>query len=746
MSYYLKNELEIKSYDALYKIAEKEKLVDVYSNDMTKKELIDLILNYRGIENQFFINQYIDEGFIRVQEFIDNNIKFHRYFETDIDISHKIVFYENIKIKKGDGNVILINKNIDVCENIVLLVGNNNYIYSICYLQKDYNFKNDKYVKYYICNNNITRYINKNIENEVVKLLFFNKYITKAIFNLYNNFEMDLKPKNIIGYEVIIPEFSFISKNVCDEILPIIFMDNKIICDYFSLDFSMYIYKINNENEIEIMYFEDSKNILEKYEYQILGTHIYNVNELFFNDKQIIRIFDNFGFNKYIEKSKLISLFMSKLKEEINYYSKKYYSKYYIIGQNIKYPDIECFSYLHFINYWVVTQSLNKIKNGIYTFEKYLIINSTLDCIEASSNRYEIIEKDINYEICVNSNLCSVNNNVNYNLIIDKIFLIIKHKICEEKYIRYDNKEVFQMIDNGNYHKINVDLQFKADILEEKFPTNYLKNKNKLTKEYMKIYKNYITIRNLSEMIYKEYIYDESKQIYEFDFALEKYNKLKKIIISRYEIDYVFIIEIYNFLNMFFSNNLSQILNEYKGITLIGNIIKSKIFYDILKEFIPGKMISFDLKHKKSELQLLETAKKYIEDTNLGKIKYNFNIEYERINFAILAKNFKEQFELVFDSNTSNIGYIDKISASKKLCFKIKNEKNNVEKTYKIDFPDKYNEIDENFVDIEQNYLNSIENGITRIFFKYDKSIEVVFINRIKDQIFVSNSLKFDII
>lgn len=746
MSYYLQNELEIKSYDTLFKIAEKEKLVDVYSNDMTKKELIDLILYYRGLENQFFINQIIEHGFIRIQEFIDNNVNFHKYFENDIDISHKICFYENIKIKKEDKNTILINKNIDICENIVLLVGNNNYIYSILYLEKDYDFKNEKYNKYYICSNNITRYISNNIENEVVKLLFFNKYATKIIFELYNNLEIDIKPKNITGYEVIISEFSFIPIKTNNEAIPIVFMDNKIICDYFSLEFEMYVYKIK-EDEIEILYFQDAKNLLEKYEYRILGTHIYSMNELFSNSDEIIRIFDNFGRNKYLSKNTLISFFIEKLKEEINYYSKKHYLRYNIIGKNIKYKDIECFSSLHFINYWVVLQNIDKVKHGIYSFEKYLIINSNLECIEASTNNYEIIEKDINYEIYVNSNLCNLKNNINYDLIINKIFLILKHKICDEKYIKYDSKELFQIIDNGNYQKINDDLKSKINILEEKFPTDYLKNKNKLTKEYMEIYQNYILIRNLAQTIYKEYLNDEYKNVYEYDFEIKKYSKLKKIVLSRDEVDYIFIIEIYNFLNIFFNfENLADILNKYNGITLMGSIIKSRIFYDILKEFIPGKLISFDLKNKKSELQLLETAKRYIEDINFGKIKYNFSLEYEKLNFIISVKNFKGKFELVYDSKTSKIGYIDKISISKKVEIKIKNEKSKDEKILEINVPEKYNEIDENYVNIEQKYLNTIENGISRIFFKYEKSLEITFINRVKDQIFVADTLIFDIV
>ena len=91
------------------------------------------------------------------------------------------------------------------------------------------------------------------------------------------------------------------------------------------------------------------------------------------------------------------------------------------------------------------------------------------------------------------------------------------------------------------------------------------------------------------------------------------------------------------------------------------------------------------------------------------------------------------------------IGYTDKIENSSFIEIKIKNKKNNKEKIKIINIPDINIEIDEKYINIEQIHLNSIENGIIRIFFYFEKTLKIVFIKRYKDQIFMSNEITFDI-
>lgn len=743
MSYYSRTELELKSYDKLFELAKKEKLIDVYSIDNTKKELIELILKYRGIENQYIISNFLEEGFLKLQQLFDDNFSSHEYIENDIEIPRKLIFYEDIKVKKEDEYVILISKNLNICENIVLLIGKNNYIYGFLYLKRDDDYSDNRYIKYYLCHNNISRYKDTNINSEVVFLVFFDEYMCTQIYNSYYDIKMNLKQKNIVGYKVLVYQFIFNKSQYTKDICPIIFEDNKVITPFFSVDFNMYIYDVS-DNNFRILYFDDVNKLIEKYEYNILGTHIYDINELLSKENDKIKIFDNLGMNKIVSNKELQEKFISKIKEKITYYSKKIYSDYYIISKNVDILGVNKISELLAINYTVISKKLNKISGG-YISDKYLIISSNHANIDISVNEYEIIEKDINYDININTVVSSNNNNINYELIIRRIMLLVKYKICDMRYKKISTKEIFTLIDNGNYDNYLKENDKDYEALENIYPTDYIKNKNRLNTEYIKIYKNYIKLRDTSSNIFDEYINSEEKYIFEYDYYIDSINKNKKIIISRYEIELIFTLEIYNFLNNFFTNyNLINILSEYKGITLSGSIVKTRVFYNILKEFIPGKLITYDTNNRNTSY-LLDAVIKYINDTNKGVINCKFNIIYEKKEITLYIKNFKDIFDEIYDSSKMKIGYTDKIENSSFIEIKIKNKKNNKEKIKIINIPDINIEIDEKYINIEQIHLNSIENGIIRIFFYFEKTLKIVFIKRYKDQIFMSNEIKFDI-
>ena len=743
MSYYSRTELELKSYDKLFELAKKEKLIDVYSIDNTKKELIELILKYRGIKNQYIISNFLNEGFIRLQQLFDDNFSSHEYIENDIEIPRKLIFYEDIKVKKEDEYVVLISKQLNICENIVLLIGKNNYVYGFLYLKKDYSYNDNRYIKYYLCHNNISRYKDTNINSEVVFLVFFDEYMCTQIYNSYYDIKINLKQKNIFGYKVLVPQFIFNKSTFIKDICPIIFEDNKVITPFFILNFNMYIYDISDDN-FRILYFDDVNKLIEKYEYNILGTHIYDLNYLLSKENRDIKIFDNFGMNKIISNRELQEDFILKLKEKITYHSKKIYSDYYIIAKNIDIDGLNKISELLAINYTVISKKIEKIRER-YISDKYLIISSNHENIDISVNEYEIIEKDINYDININTVVSSDNNNINYGLIIRRIMLLVKYKICNMKYKKINIKDVFTLIDNGSYDDYITENNKDYEELENIYPTDYIKNKKRLNTEYIKIYKNYIKLRDTCSNIFDEYINSEEKHVFEYDYYIDSINKNKKIVIYRHEIELIFSIEIYNFLNNFFKNyNLIDILSKYKGITLSGSIVKTRVFYNILKEFIPGKLIAYDTNSKNINY-LLDTVIKYINDIKKGVINCKFNILYEKKEIIVYVKNFKDVFDEVYDSNENSIGYTDKIENSSFVELKIKNKKNNKEKVKIINIPDINIEIDENYINIEQIHLNSVENGIIRIFFYFENTLKIIFIKREKDQIFMSTEMKFDI-
>ena len=58
MRLFYEDELRRKSYNEMYQIAVEEKLVDIYLENPTREELINILLKFRGARPDYNINKY----------------------------------------------------------------------------------------------------------------------------------------------------------------------------------------------------------------------------------------------------------------------------------------------------------------------------------------------------------------------------------------------------------------------------------------------------------------------------------------------------------------------------------------------------------------------------------------------------------------------------------------------------------------------------------------------------------------
>ena len=58
MRLFYEDELRRKSYNEMYQIAVEEKLVDIYLENPTREELINILLKFRGARPDYSINKY----------------------------------------------------------------------------------------------------------------------------------------------------------------------------------------------------------------------------------------------------------------------------------------------------------------------------------------------------------------------------------------------------------------------------------------------------------------------------------------------------------------------------------------------------------------------------------------------------------------------------------------------------------------------------------------------------------------
>lgn len=198
------------------------------------------------------------------------------------------------------------------------------------------------------------------------------------------------------------------------------------------------------------------------------------------------------------------------------------------------------------------------------------------------------------------------------------------------------------------------------------------------------------------------------------DFYIEKYN----IYVNKNEIEMFLSFKIYNFLNKFFKKyKILDLLSNYKGVKLVGKLVKSPLFYNLLKEFIPGKIIKFSCDNRDNYSNLIATTEKYVEDLELAKINCINDVKVEKKNLEVLADDFKNEYVSIVNSKNKVFGYIDRLAVALKINITINNLDTNDSFYNTIYLPKIFLEKDENQIDIDQIYLDNIDNGIVRIFF-----------------------------
>ena len=66
MELFFEEELRRKSYYEMYQIALKEKLIEVYLQNPTREELINILMKYRGVKANYTIESYKKNGLFNI--------------------------------------------------------------------------------------------------------------------------------------------------------------------------------------------------------------------------------------------------------------------------------------------------------------------------------------------------------------------------------------------------------------------------------------------------------------------------------------------------------------------------------------------------------------------------------------------------------------------------------------------------------------------------------------------------------
>ena len=477
---------------------------------------------------------------------------------------------------------------------------------------------------------------------------------------------------------------------------------------YFGEDVKDYLINDNFKyREYEILNIKDVFNYFDE-EIKCIDM---NSNIFVLKGREIFSLFINSYISK-IEADKLIKI------KEIEYISdfcdKKLnskYNKYFYI--NLKYID-------------------NNKKNSTYTL--FYIDDNEFSFLDVS---YTIKDSKVSYDLVLNvekkyqSNIFN-NDNIKKFLVYLIKFLITDNELNDIYYLDLINFR----------EKIN-DLEYTYPIMYDKYvDNNYL---------YSKAKQNYKIFEYIAERVWHVYInsiheqYIKLDDIYNFDnnsILIGKY-------ISRDVIDYLVKEFSKIHIDNFFKNyDTIDIIKKFINIKMSGELLKTKVIYDVLKEYIPGRYISNNTSSDKENL--FKYLYKYDELQNKGEIKFDYIFKDIKYEFTLYSLNYKSEKEEVLKSNIDKYGYIDKISETIYISFILEYEyeymENNI-KELKWYLIKEYTEMDENDflemsnIGIEKNYINEVVEGKVRIFVHYEENkLKFYQIKRINDQLYINFS------
>ncbi len=720
MNIFNRNDLMIKTDFELSKIAKREELLNRYAMYNKKDVLIDKILEHLNKKYKYIISKLNEDKRSNISSYIKDNIVDLVYYENDI------VFEEEFRIYLDIDNIVnkvFISNDKRISTDLIILSNLENEIYAVGYLE--YVSSSRDYREYKICIRKDTNFIKEKIYDKL-KIIFFEEGSDLRVFNIYDEINVnDLIHESIYTYNVFIDKYEIIKPKILDK-LYINLGSKKVESIYRNEEF--YILFVNYTKNI-IYFGEDVKDYLINDNFKYREYEILNIKDVFnyfdeeikcidmnsnifvLKGREIFSLFINSYISK-IEADKLIKI------KEIEYISdfcdKKLnskYNKYFYV--NLKYID-------------------NNKKNSTYTL--FYIDDNEFSFLDVS---YTIKDSKVSYDLVLNvekkyqSNIFN-NDNIKKFLVYLIKFLITDNELNDIYYLDLINFR----------EKIN-DLEYTYPIMYDKYvDNNYL---------YSKAKQNYKIFEYIAERVWHVYInsiheqYIKLDDIYNFDnnsILIGKY-------ISREVIDYLVKEFSKIHIDNFFKNyDTIDIIKKFINIKMSGELLKTKVIYDVLKEYIPGRYISNNTSSDKENL--FKYLYKYDELQNKGEIKFDYIFKDIKYEFTLYSLNYKSEKEEVLKSNIDKYGYIDKISETIYISFILEYEyeymENNI-KELKWYLIKEYTEMDENDflemsnIGIEKNYINEVVEGKVRIFVHYEENkLKFYQIKRINDQLYINFS------
>ena len=560
----------------------------------------------------------------------------------------------------------------------------------------------------------------------------------------------------------------------------------------------VYVKNCFDEENIKYAFGYEVEEKLKNSNYNLKGSVFYGIKNWVKSIDEKERIVDENGDIRYIERKKIIKAYIDyvvdraeslfkcrfrnihittpvKLKSEFLNMFKEILPDYKIIEKNALDEGVA-----------VLYNSIERIigKGRFEDNEEYkaLIIDCGGGTTDLASCVFKINSEEINYDIDIkttfeNSEESFGGNNITYRImqylkiLLSQYYTNKKNTVGINDLITNISELIYRDVDEKGVKRIYEDLEEEYEKAEKIIPTKFGEFENKASDVYSKVKNNFFFMWEIAELLKRElfkkstiirtkfdsvryensdlastYLPSWNLNVYDGDY-IRNITTFPNIIINKSEIVKLIKGDIYEIFRRFLTSYYETgIIFDYSLIKLSGQTCKVNLFNDILKEFVPGKMIDFRRNMEEDEQQLkiscLDGAIRYLNSSKIGNIKVSVKNDIPIVPYSLHGTKYTgEEIEILRTGEQagSSSGYIKKISSTEILPLHLKNKEQEIKKyfTY-INKPEDYREIDEQEVlemlddHFEQGELDSILNGETKFFAYTDANFWGFYVTGVK--------------
>ena len=851
MELFFEEELRRKSYYEMYQIALKEKLIEVYLQNPTREELINILMKYRGVKANYTIESYKENGLVNIQHLFDEKLNGRIHHENKIKIPHKIIYYKGLNLTREDNYKIQIPDGIG--KGNIFLINSNNYVCGIFHLEKDLVSK-DLY--YLISKDKMLRV--DNLKSNKYSFIFLKEEDLKFTYKFYNRKKGENTasyPYKLNYYKVEIEDFevrdleetnatlcidfgttntalgTYLDSNYIKNIPTNDILNEKITLNainYVKFDDGdrkyreifptlAYVEDCFDKENIKFLFGYDALKKLEMNDYVMTGSLFYGLKNWVHNYKEKEKIVDEYGNTQYVKREKIIKAYLDYVVKRAEYQFKCKFKRIHASSPvKLKEQFLSLFEEIFMKDekneYEIVKKNSmdeaiavlyntieNQIRKGKYEEnEEYsaLIIDCGGGTTDLAACKYRIENKKVYYYLDIKTSFENGDENFGGNNLTYRIMqylkIVLATKYSNKKsikirnLIKYNDSVLYKAIDEYGVDKIFEKMDEMYKKCEKIIPTKYSKFENKMSDEYKKIKNNFYMLWEAAENLKKEFFTIDGRLRTRFDIE-HNYDgendlhitKLKtwklhilndgyfntittypREIFTIKEIEKIVKIDIYGMLRKFLNTYYNEgALFDYSLIKLSGQSTKINTFQEVLKEFVPGKMIEYrELMAKDNydlKLNCLDGCIKYLNYKKFGHMEVSIKNEVPLVPYSVWTEKYNgEMIELIRTARKAQVmvNYIDKSSSAMEFKIYVHNAEGERKKELVYKNINEYDERDA--VDIlfdyegilTQNDTDTIQNEITRFFIYTDLNnwgFYVVPIRRENDQLFLGNKKYF---